>query len=233
MIKKMQPRQLPLDLKSVPALGREDFFVSGCNQFAVHWIEAWPVSWKPFPALILYGEQGSGKTHLGEVWCKLANANLMTQNDFKKLSDDDILSITHNIVIDGLELLVGSRVDESKLFHLYNHALQSGFYLLFLSRTSPERLNFEINDLASRLRSIPNAEISAPDDDLLVKVLAKRFHDQGYIVAEPALTFAVARMERSWDAMDRLVNYAISTATAEKRQVTLPLLKTLLEKIIL
>lgn len=226
----MQPRQLPLDLKSVPALGREDFFVSGCNQFAVHWIEAWTASWKPFPALIIYGAQGSGKTHLGEVWRKMSHANLLTAIDFKKHSDDDILSITHNTVIDGLECLVGNRAEESKLFHLYNHALQSGFYLLFLSRTSPERLNFVVDDVASRLRACPNAEISAPDDELLIKVLGKRFHDQGYIVAEPALIYAVTRMERSWDAMNRLVERTIITATAEKRQITMPLLKMLVEK---
>jgi hypothetical protein len=40
-------------------------------------------------------------------------------------------------------------------------------------------------------------------------------------------------MERSWNAMDSLVNTVITTATAEKRQITMPLLKTLLEKIIL
>lgn len=225
----MQPRQLPLDLKSVPALGREDFFVSGCNQFAVHWVEAWPDLWKPFPALIIYGETGSGKTHLGEVWRNRAGANLLSVAEFISLSEDLILSMKKNVVIDGLELLVGDKLQEAKLFHLYNHALQTGFSVLFLSRASPERLYFMVGDLASRLRACPNAEISAPDDELLMKVLGKRFHDQGFIVAEPALTYAVSRMERSWDAMDRLVNATITTATAEKRQITLPLLKGLVE----
>lgn len=226
-----KPHQLPLDLKSVPALGREDFFVSECNQMAVHWIEKWPEGWKPFPALIIYGETGSGKTHLGEVWRKRAGAELLSAEDFQKSSDDDILSLSKNILIDGLEILVGGRDSESKLFHLYNHALQSGLSVLLLSRISPERLNFTVADVASRLRASPNAEIAPPDDDVLVKVLGKRFHDQGFIVTEPALTYAVTRMERSWEAMDRLVESAITTATAEKRQITLPLLKGVVEKI--
>lgn len=226
----MQPHQLPLDLKSVPALGREDFFVSGCNQFAVHWIEGWPLAWKPFPALLIYGEQGSGKTHLGEVWRQRAGADLLNAADFIKYSDDDILSLVKNTVIDGLELLVGDRGQESKLFHLYNHALQSGFSVLFLSRFSPERLNFTVVDLASRLRAAPNAEIAAPDDDVLVKVLGKRFHDQGFVVSESTLIYAVTRMERSWPSMDKLVNATITTATAEKRQITLPLLKGVVER---
>lgn len=228
MSRMKKAQQLPLDLKSIPALGREDFFVSSCNEFAVHWIEKWPTGWLPFPALILYGQRGSGKTHLAEVWRKLANADFLSADDFIKLSQDDLLSRRQNLVIDRIDMLMGDRTQEEKLFHLYNHCQQSGIFFLGLSRISPENLNFEIKDLASRLRAAPNAEIAAPDDDLLLKVLAKRFHDQGYNVAEPALTFTVSRMERSWEALDHLVNDAIKLATAQKKQITLPLLRDLL-----
>ena len=224
-------QQIPLDLKSIPALGREDFFVSTSNEFAVHWIEKWSGDgggWKPFPALILYGERGSGKTHLGEVWRKRAGAQLITAEEFMNLTKDNILAMDTNCVIDRLDLLIGERSQEEKLFHLYNHAHQSGLFILGLSRISPEKMEFEIKDLASRLRAAPNAEISAPDDDLLLKVLAKRFHDQGFMVAEPALLFAVTRMERSWGAMDHLVDAAIQMATAQKKQITLPLLRDLM-----
>lgn len=221
----MQAHQFPLDLKSVPALGREDFFVSGSNALAVHWVEQWPMGWKPFPALILYGECGSGKTHLGEVWRKKADADCLTAEQFKVKAEGDILSGQRNLVIDRIDLLIGDRVQEEKLFHLYNHCQQTGRFFLALSRISPERMEFDIKDLASRLRAAPNAEISAPDDDLLFKVLAKRFHDQGYMVAEPALAFAVTRMERTWKSIDKIVNKAIAHATAQKKQITLPLLR--------
>lgn len=223
--------QLPLDLKSIPALGREDFFVSGCNEFAVHWIEKWSADtsgWAPFPALILYGERGSGKTHLAEVWRKRANADILSAEEFITSTKDDILSRKHNLVIDRLDLLIGDVAQEEKLFHLYNHCQQSRLSFLALSRVSPENLNFMIKDLASRLRATPNAQIATPDDDLLFKVLGKRFHDQGFIVAEPALTFAVTRMERSWEALDHLVDAAIKQATAQKKQITLPLLRDLM-----
>lgn len=221
----MQAHQFPLDLKSVPALGREDFFVSGSNAFAVHWVEQWPAGWQPFPALILYGECGSGKTHLGEVWRKRADADFLTAEQFMARAEDDILSGTKNLVIDRIDLLVGDRAQEEKLFHLYNHCQQTGHFFLALSRISPEKMDFEVKDLASRLRAAPNAEIAPPDDDLLFKVLAKRFHDQGYMVAEPVLAFAVTRMERSWKSIDKIVNKAIAYATAQKKQITLPLLR--------
>jgi len=221
----MCPQQLPLDLKSVPALGREDFFVTGCNAFAVHWVEEWPQGWSPFPALVLYGAKGCGKTHLAEVWRKKADADMLSIDEFIKTGEDRILDGTRNLVIDRIDLLIGERKQEEKLFHLYNQCQQTGRYFLALSRISPENLEFEIKDLASRLRAAPNAEIATPDDELLLKVLAKRFHDQGYMVAESALTFAVTRMERSWEALDHLVEEAIILATAQKKQITMPLLR--------
>jgi chromosomal replication initiation ATPase DnaA len=223
------PQQIPLDLQSVPALGREDFFVGTCNRFAVHWVEEWPKAWHPFPALIIYGEKGSGKTHLAEVWRKKSRANLINTEDFKKLTDDDIVGYQNNLVIDGCDSLCGSLFDEQKLFHLYNHFLQSGYFAIFLFTQSPERIDFVLPDLASRLRAVPQAEISTPDDDILLKVMAKRFHDQGFVVATHVLNYAVTRMERSWKGMDRFIAQAIIQATAEKKQITLPLIKSILE----
>ena len=234
MPQEIKSHQLPLDLKSVPALGREDFFVTGCNAFAVHWIEKWSPDkgggWAPFPALILYGPRGSGKTHLAEVWRKKADADILSADDFIVQTEDGILSATKNIVIDRIDMLVGHREQEQKLFHLYNQCQQTGRFMLGLSQISPESMNFEIKDLASRLRAAPNAEIAAPDDELLLKVMAKRFHDQGYMVAEPALTYAVTRMERSWEALDHLVDSSIAEATSQKKQITLPLLRELIER---
>lgn len=89
-------------------------------------------------------------------------------------------------------------------------------------------LDFAIPDLASRLRAAPQAAIAVPDDELLTKVIAKRFHDQGYVVAPNVLTYIVARTERSWEAVDALVERAIRLATADKKQITVPLMRDLM-----
>ena len=59
-------RQLILDLPHRTAQGREDFLVAACNEDAVAWIDRWP-EWQG-GALALYGAEGSGKSHLAEVW---------------------------------------------------------------------------------------------------------------------------------------------------------------------
>lgn len=221
-----KPHQLPLDLRSYPALGREDFFVTGSNEFAVHWITGWPAAWAPFPALILYGPQGCGKTHLSEVWCLASKATVLTASEFMLRSSENLPE--KNLVLDRIDLLVGDRTAEEKLFHIYNHFQQNGLYILGLSRVAPAAMEFEIKDVASRLRAAPHAAIEAPDDELLFRVLAKRFHDQGFMVAEKPLRFAVSRMERSWESLDRLVETTIRKATSEKKQISLPLFRDVL-----
>ena len=60
------PQQLTLDLPHRPALGEEDFLLSGSNRAAVTMIERWP-DW-PRPVLVISGPTGSSNrplAHLG------------------------------------------------------------------------------------------------------------------------------------------------------------------------
>ncbi|HCX66789.1 MAG TPA: chromosomal replication initiator DnaA, partial [Rhodobiaceae bacterium] len=59
-------RQLVLELGHRPASGREDFLVAPSNEAAVALIDSWP-DW-PDRIVALAGPEGSGKTHLAEVW---------------------------------------------------------------------------------------------------------------------------------------------------------------------
>ena len=71
--------QLPLMLSYRKAFGREDFVVAPCNQEAVSWIDKWP-NW-PVTAVLIYGESGSGKTHLASIFSEY-------HLDAKELTDD-------------------------------------------------------------------------------------------------------------------------------------------------
>ncbi len=52
-------RQLTLELPHIPALGREDFFVSASNEQAARLVNAWP-DW-PNPVSIVAGPEARGR----------------------------------------------------------------------------------------------------------------------------------------------------------------------------
>jgi hypothetical protein len=62
----LMAEQLVFDLPVRPAMGRDDFFVTGSNAGALAQVDGWR-DW-PFGKLVLVGPEGAGKTHLAHVW---------------------------------------------------------------------------------------------------------------------------------------------------------------------
>ncbi len=225
----MSALQLPLDLQFRPAYGREDFLITESNRAAAALVDAWPQGWGGFPALTVWGEGGSGKSHLACVWAQAATARILSAEEFRAASAQELLAQGASLAIERLDLLVGDESAEAALFHLYNGFKAEGRSLLLTSQKAPAHLEFTLKDLASRLRAAPAVEIHQPDDDLLSYVLAKQLHDRGFSISDKITRYAVGRMERSWAAMEKTVAEITARATAEKKGVTLPLMREILK----
>lgn len=208
-------QQLPLDLAYRPALGSADFVVADANRDAVTWIDRWP-DW-PAHALALHGPKGCGKTHLAHVWQAKSGAVGLTQ----PLADG--VAPPSRVVLDEPRDWT-----ETALLHLYNALREAGGHLLIVSEIPPARWNVALPDLASRLASIPAVALAAPDDELLVAVMAKQFSDRGLEVNDDVLRYVASRIERSFAAAAEMVEKIDRAALAEQRRVTLALARTCL-----
>jgi len=123
---------------------------------------------------------------------------------------------------------VDQQRDEETLFHAWNRAVDGGAILLMTARTAPLLWNVHLPDLVSRLAATVQMAIRAPDDQLLLAVMAKQFRDKGWDVSPAVLHYVVSRMERSFTAARDMVECLDSAAQAEGRAITLPLARTLL-----
>ena len=179
------------------------------------------------------GRRPAAKTHLAAVWRRRVNAGLvearLVEAGPPHGEPADLLAAHAHLVIDRADNWVGDRTAETFLFHLYNRAREDGKSLLLLSRTAPVRLDFALPDLASRLRAAPSCAIGAPDDLLLGAVLVKLFADRQIQVGEDVIRYAVTRLERSFAAARDLVARADGLALAEKRAISVPLLRQILQ----
>ena len=207
--------QLPLALSYRKAFGREDFIVAPCNQEAVSWIDKWP-HW-PVPAVLIYGESGSGKTHLASIFSEY-------KIDAAELTDDFMPYFQKKIVVENLEKLSS----EEALFHLFNFVRDLGGYLLLTAQKVPE---FRLIDLKTRIQSVPKATIGLPDETVLKEVLAQTFSDRQIIVDEGVLTFAVTHMPRSFGTMQNLIQTADALSLSQGRKITISVIKEALIKI--
>jgi chromosomal replication initiation ATPase DnaA len=211
------PRQLVLDLAHRQALGEEDFLVSSSNAAAVELIDRWP-AW-PHPVCVVLGPQGSGKSHLANVWRLRSSAELLAAS---ALDEPAVAALPEGGAL-ALEDLDREPLDERALFHLINRARESRLSVLLTSRAAPGDLEFAVPDLRSRLRALPVVEVHAPDEALLKAVLVKLFADRQLNVEPAVIEFVSVRMERSMAAAARVVAAVDRLALATHRKVTRPL----------
>ncbi len=223
----MSAKQLAFDLEHRPALGEEDFLVTGCNADAVAWIDRYP-DW-PAPVLVLSGCAGAGKTHLARVFMAKSGAH---EIDAKTLRDQSVpvLPDAEAVVIEDCDRVMGDAVAEEALFHLYNQAKADNRFLLLTARTPAARWTISLPDLTSRLRAAPSVEIADPDDALLTALLVKLFSDRQIGIDQAVLDYVVPRIERSFQAAQAFVAAADRTALEDKRRITVPLAREVLSR---
>ena len=208
------PGQLVLDLPHRPALGRDDFIVTATNHAAVAAIDRWP-DW-PHHALIVTGPAGSGKSHLAAVWCQKTGAAIVDANDLK-MGRVPALLASGCLVVEAVDR---RGIDEQALFHAFNLVREQGGFLLMTARDEVSGWSVSLNDLRSRLRATPVAQLGAPDDLLLKAVLIKLFADRQLAVSAPLVDYLVRRMERSLEAAARIVEELDRAALASNRPLS-------------
>lgn len=193
--------QLPLDLALAAGHGRDELVVSPANSAAVSLIDDWP-HW-PSPVIVLAGPAGSGKTHLGAIWCEASGALILDRASLQQaVTDSANVQGTSAFLIDDAD---GEGLDQTGLFHLINHVRASGGTLLMTARRFPGAWAVTLPDLASRLKAATTVEIAEPDDLLLAGVITKLFADRQVTVDPVVVTYLVRRMERSLAAANAVV----------------------------
>ncbi len=215
--------QLPLELGHRASFSGEDFLVAPCNQAAVAWLDRWP-DW-PGPGLAVHGPAGCGKTHLAHVFQARSAARLLMPGDLSLATAPQLLAGATAAILDG-----GPPLDERALLHLYNYIAESRGHLLIVAREAPARWAVQLPDLASRLAALPAVRIDPPDDRLMEALLIKLFADRQLAVAPEVVTYLSLRVERSFEALRRVVGLLDRESLARRRAVTLPLAREIVER---
>ncbi|MFV0367331.1 MAG: HdaA/DnaA family protein [Hyphomicrobiaceae bacterium] len=209
-----QPRQLVFDLPLRSANGMEDFFVSQSNRAAVDLVDRWP-DW-PHWAAIVVGPEGSGKSHIANVWKSGSGAAALPAS----MLDEEALDLLQQHSAMLVEDVDRTIADERILFHLLNMAREHHLTVLMTSRVAPGTLQISLPDLRSRMRAVPLIAIAPPDEALIKAVLVKLFADRQLLVEPRVVNFIALRIERSMASVNAVVEQLDREALVSKRRVT-------------
>ena len=224
-------KQMALPLSFKTSKNRENFIVSKCNEEAVRLIENsafWQNKRKinSIPAAIIFGTKGSGKTHLSQI--------------FKENNMCECLSSLSNFNLDKIEegktfilddFIPGSKYPSELVMHFLNRITYQDGSVLFLSNLSPSIMNWQLDDLNSRIRSLMCSEIKMPDDVLLYSFMVKYSNDKKLFIDDNQLIYILERLDRNFASVinfiDRLDVYSLET----KKKISYKNIKTILNEI--
>ena len=211
-------KQLLLNLRTFPSMGREDYIVSSINKDAVIWLDIWP-NW-PSLGFIVCGPTGSGKSHLASALKTLSHGFII---EAKNLEESKLDDITENkcLIIEDIHKFKSEKL----LLHIYNLMVERKNNLMFTSNLPISNINFKLLDLKSRILSMPQINIGLPDDELLKSLLVKQFADKGVLVDFEVINYLIKRIDRSFESIIKMVS-RINTLSLEKsKKITIPFLK--------
>ena len=203
---------LPLKFKSIQ--NRENLLVSKCNIEAVKLIENsefWRNRKKinSIPAAIIYGPKGSGKTHLSSILKQKIDCVYLTS-----LSNNCLELVTEgkNFILDNF--IPGKSFPSELVMHFMNQVTNKEGSILLLSRLSPFEMDWDLDDLNSRIRSLLASSIKLPDDVLLYSFIVKYSNEKNLFISDKKLIYILERLDRSFESVIKVIN-RLDTHTLE------------------
>ncbi|HZG46108.1 MAG TPA: chromosomal replication initiator DnaA [Allosphingosinicella sp.] len=189
----MQREQIPLPFQWPVADRDEDFLVTDANRLAFTHFTRWS-SW-PVMATLLTGPRKSGRSLLAHVFVRKTGGRLFDPAEGH---------------------------DEEELFHAWNDAQARRSPLVLIAEAPPPAWTIRLPDLASRIAATPQVAIEQPDDELIAGLILKLLADRGIAVPPEVGDFLVPRIERSYVAVQNVVDVLDRETLAGRKRMTLP-----------
>ena len=201
----------------------QDYYVSSNNFSAYKLIDSWP-NW-PGKWLNIFGDTGSGKTHLSNIFeKKIKNTKIVNAKNIDSKVIEDLNNLDC-LIVDEFD----KNINEKVFYAILNHSKQLDNYVLINSKIPINKINFKLPDLKSRINSFVFIGIELPTDDLLRVVITKTLSDK-QIMINPKLTdFIIKNVERSYKNMFKLLKDLDELSLSTGKSININLIKKVLK----
>ncbi len=202
-------------------------FYAGLNQAVLDYLKN-PVE----HFIYLYSKPHSGLTHILQALCKSQKSCLYIPCDQLAEFTPEILDNLYEldlIIIDDIEKIAEQPIWENKVFDLYNQLLQHQKKFIIGSHQLPQTLGFLLQDLKSRVQAMLLLTLEELSDEEKIAALQKRAHHRGLQLSDEVAQFLIHRAPRDMAKLMDLVLRLDKVSLEEKRRVTIPLVKSLLD----
>ena len=233
-------RQILLPLENRRPDRFEDF-LAGTNQAAIDSIRE--LIERRLPArpvetgshIFLRGPEGSGKTHLLNASCNLAQAMgfrafYMAMSGLPDMAADGLAGLEHMdlVCLDDVHTVAGNTAWEGAVFHCFNRLRESRRHLVVSSSIPLPSLPLRLPDLASRLAWGLQLALEPLDDEGKAEVLRRKGAAQGIDLPPDVIRYLMSRGSRNLSALLGKLEAIRMAALKAKRRITVPLAREVL-----
>ncbi len=215
-------------------------FYSNRNQPLIAQLKNLLIGTRAKRILYLWGESGSGKTHLLNACCAAAGKS-GAKNVYVSLKQErgqlEMLSEVDKdtlVCIDDLQQIVGFESGQKQILSLYENIINgtndpNGAGAIVVSGTRPLRsIGIMLKDLESRLSSGGTFNIYALDDDEKRTALKLRATRRGFALDDNVIWFIMSHYQRDTKSLFALLDKLDSASIQAHRKITIPFVKTLM-----
>ncbi len=222
--------QLPLLMSPEDEATFENFVVSPENRQLVSWLEK-PAS--DGSAILLWGPQGAGRTHLLRACCHRADSRgaiflplqSLDQLHPEILTGLDSLAL---ICIDDLELAAGNADWELALMRLLDSMHRVEARLVMAASAQATDTPWRLADLRSRLQQVLTFRPQPLNEQGIREAFALRASNRGLELASEVADYVFVRARRRLDSLMEILERLDEDSLRRQRRVTIPLVKEIM-----
>jgi len=194
------------------------------------------------PVLYMWGEAGSGRSHLLHALCSevdergesvayipLHHYQGMTLDIFENMEKVSL------VCIDNIDAIAGNKKWEKALFDFYNNWSDNksnrpaGSSLILCASALPKQLNIKLDDLVSRLEWGACYYLSPLSDEDKLGALQLRAQLKGMKLPVDVGRFLLNRLSREMGTLLKTLDKLDNASLVAKRKLTIPFVKEVLE----
>lgn len=181
--------------------------------------------------LYLWGESGSGKTHLLEAACRSVQARGAVAL-YLPLAAAGILPAALEaaehaflICLDDVQHIAGEIGWEGALFACYEAARRTGARLIVAATAAPAHTGFKMPELTSRFAGGSVYQVHGLSDDAKLEAIQLRARNRGFDIPAQVGRYILNRYPRDLASLFALLDRIDAQSLASQRRVTIPFLR--------
>ncbi|MAZ43905.1 MAG: DnaA regulatory inactivator Hda [Legionellales bacterium] len=186
--------------------------------------------------LYIWGESGSGVTHLLQGACQLCASNGRTAmylplSDLAKAGPSCLegLEQLNLVCLDDIHEIRGNPLWEERVFHLFNLIRDNKKTRLIIGANAPpKQTQIQLADLVSRLTWGVTFQLITLSDGQIVEALKIRAQARGLILSDEVAYYLLRRCPRTMSVLYQHLDTLDKASLVAQKKLTIPFVKSTL-----